>query len=338
MARYRPHRRRKKLGPQLVLLLAGGVVAATWWFFLRNGLTAITEQPVALAVQPRLTTDRPEHASTTGQQQDVPEKGTTTTPTTPAEATNQRRQAAALVTAGKQALTRGELIPARTYFSEALALGVAEADRSLVRAELTRLGNETIFSSRVITGDPMVERHIIKPGETLGKIARAHHISDDLLASINNITNKNMIRAGQAIKVIKGPFRAEVDKSDFILDVYLAETLVTHFRVALGADGSTPTGTWRVGTKLENPTYYPPRTGRIIASDDPTNPLGERWIGLQGIDGEAIGQLRYGIHGTVEPDSIGQNVSMGCIRLYNEDVETLYTYLVEKHSTVKVHD
>ena len=338
MARYRPYRRRKRFGPQLVLLLAGGVVAATWWFFLRSGLTALTQQPLVVAVQPRLTTDRPDDPSTFAPQSDVSEKGAAPSPSTPEESTNQRRRAAVLVTAGKQALSRGELIPARTYFSEALALGVAEADRSLVRAELTRLGNETIFSPRLFEGDPMVSRYIIKPGETLGKIARAHHISADLLAAINHITNKNMIRAGQAIKVIKGPFRAEVDKSEFILDVYLAETLVTHFRVGLGADGSTPTGMWRVATKLQNPTYYPPRTGHIVAADDPTNPLGERWIGLQGVGGAAIGQLRYGIHGTIEPDSIGQSVSMGCIRLYNEDVEALYTYLVEKHSTVKVHD
>ena len=64
------------------------------------------------------------------------------------------------------------------------------------------------------------------------------------------------------------------------------------------------------------------------------NPLGERGIALEGLAGEALGQQRYGIHGTIEPESIGQEASLGCIRLFNEDVEELYTYLVEKHSTV----
>ena len=73
-----------------------------------------------------------------------------------------------------------------------------------------------------------------------------------------------------------------------------------------------------------------------MAADDPKNPLGERWIGLTGIEGSAVGQERYGIHGTIEPESIGKNTSMGCIRMRNEDVEFLYRCLIEKHSTVTV--
>ncbi|RME39135.1 MAG: L,D-transpeptidase, partial [Planctomycetota bacterium] len=45
-----------------------------------------------------------------------------------------------------------------------------------------------------------------------------------------------------------------------------------------------------------------------------------------------------GIHGTIEPDSIGRSVSLGCIRMHNEDVEEVYKYLVERHSTVVVTD
>jgi lipoprotein-anchoring transpeptidase ErfK/SrfK len=170
----------------------------------------------------------------------------------------------------------------------------------------------------------------------MGKIAKANHVTPELLAEINGIRNVNLIRAGQTIKVIKGPFRAVVDSRTYTLGVYLQNTFVKQFKVGLGADQSTPTGEWRVGTKLVNPTYYPPRSGQVIAADDPANPLGERWIALHGVSGEAAGQLRYGIHGTVEPDSIGKSVSLGCIRLYNEDVEALYNYLVEKESTVIV--
>lgn len=241
-----------------------------------------------------------------------------------------------LIAAGKQALSRGDLLAARTHYSDALQLGPGASETTTLRAELSRLGQETILSPKMIDGDPHVGRYIVKPGDSLAKIAALHKVPADLLAAINGIADKNLIRAGQTLKVVKGPFHAFVDKGDYTLDVYLDRTFVRAFRVGLGLDNSTPTGLWQVDTKLVNPTYYPPRGGQIISADDPQNPLGERWIALKGIDGEALGQERYGIHGTNEPNSIGRSVSLGCVRMYNEDVEALYSYLVEKHSTVTI--
>lgn len=301
----------------------------------------VGQSSLPLAPAPVLTTDRPE-VPATGPEADVPEKGDTLAarspeqPTSAQEAANTSERIKALIDNGKAALARGEMVPARQYFSEALQLGPSDPERTLLRAELTRIGNETIFSGRIYEDDPLVERYIIQPGDTLGKIAKANHVTPELLANINGIRNVNLIRAGQSIKVIKGPFRAVVESGTYTLGVYLENTFVKQFKVGLGADQSTPRGEWRVGTKLVNPTYYPPRSGQVIAADDPANPLGERWIALQGVSGEAVGQLRYGIHGTVDPDSIGKSVSLGCIRMYNEDVEALYTYLVEKESTVIV--
>jgi lipoprotein-anchoring transpeptidase ErfK/SrfK len=243
-----------------------------------------------------------------------------------------------MLATGRKALERGDLVAARAHLSEALLLGIEEPDLSLVRAELTRIGNETVFSPRIFENDPLVSRYVIQPGDALGKIARANKVSPEVLASINGITDVNRIRAGQSIKVITGPFRAVVHKRSYTMEVYIGNTFVKQFRVGLGADDSTPKGEWRVGTKLVNPTYYPARGGKIVAADDPSNPLAERWIGLIGISGEAVGQQRYGIHGTIEPESIGRSVSLGCIRMYNEDVEALFTYLVEQHSTVTVVD
>ena len=48
----------------------------------------------------------------------------------------------------------------------------------------------------------------------------------------------------------------------------------------------------------------------------PANPLGARALYL--------GSSLYRIHGTNEPDTIGENVSSGCIRMMNEDVTGLY--------------
>lgn len=334
---YKLHRkRRRRGGPGSLLAVAMIMAVSVWWFYLRPSFSPDNETRLALAPQPVLTSDRPEIVPASPPRPGVAEKGAAPQPEKPAVAPADPQRAQALVSEGRRALEGGDLVAARTHFSEALKLRVDGPDATLIRAELTRLGNETIFSSRILPGDPLVGRYVIKAGDSLGKIAKANKISDDLLANINRIKNKNMIRIGQTIKVVKGPFHVTLDKSTYTLDVYLAGTLVKHFSVGLGVDDSTPTGTWRVSTKLLNPTYYPPRGGTIVAADDPKNPLGERWIGLQGVSGEARGLMRYGIHGTNEPDSVGQSVSMGCIRMYNEDVAALYTYLIEKHSIVVV--
>lgn len=244
----------------------------------------------------------------------------------------------ALIQKAQQALTTGDVLSARTHFAAALAQDPGGPESDVLRDELSRIGEETIMSSKIVPNDPLVDRYVIKDGDSLVKIAAQYFVSSDLLARVNGIADKHRIRSGQTIKVVKGPFRASVSKSKFRLDLYLQDVLVKSYSVGLGADGSTPTGEWRVGTKLVNPTYYPPRGGDILSADDPTNPLGERWIGLIGVSGEALGQERYGIHGTIEPDSVGKNSSMGCIRLRNADVEVLYDFLVEKQGTVTITD
>lgn len=339
MARYAIERRSRWTGGDSALVVgvaALGVVI--WWAFLRDAGIKPADVALVAGPPPALTTDRPEIEPQARLRPGITEKGETPRVADGSSAATipDARRAEALLGAGKQALEQGDLVGARAYLSEAVTLGLDARDASLVRAELTRIGRETIFSLRILESDPLVSRYVINQGDSLGKIAKAHKVSDDLIASINGITDKNRIRAGQAIKVIHGPFRAVVHKKSFTIDLLLGNTLVQHFKVGLGTDGSTPTGEWRVGTKLKNPTYYPPRGGRMVAADDPQNPLGERWIGLVGVGGEALGQARYGVHGTIEPESVGRNVSLGCIRMYNEDVEQVYSYLVEKHSTVLV--
>jgi len=59
---------------------------------------------------------------------------------------------------------------------------------------------------------------------------------------------------------------------------------------------------------------------------------------LEGIS-EAVRDVSgYGIHGTIEPDSIGQQASMGCVRLHRDDVEIIYEVLTEGASTVRIQD
>lgn len=322
------------------------MAGVSWWLYPRDHADGELEQ-VALAALPVEPLVVPPSNTPQSNQPPRPEREPAPLPPAPqvqmaalpVESPVQPlpvRSADALIEAGRQALVQNDLIAARKNFSRAWSEGLSGPAVDQVRGELARIGGETVFSARLLPGDELVDRYVIRTGDSLAKIANQHAITADLIASVNGIADKHRIREGQAIKVIRGPMHAVVHKRAYRLDVYVGDVLVRSFPVGLGMDDSTPTGEWRVKNKLENPTYYPPRGGAIVSADDLTNPLGERWIGLEGVSGEALSQERYGVHGTSEPDSIGKSVSLGCVRMQNSDVEQLYTYLVEGRSTVTI--
>ncbi len=350
--RRRRRRRTSSTFPAFLALLA--VAGVSWWLYPRDhadgeietaALAAVAPEPVAqpaptpsLHQSPTQPTTSPviEHREVDAAP--ISKSSKPALAALPAESVQPTplHGADSLVEAGRQALARNDLIAARKSFSDAWVAGLTGATADQVRGELVRIGNDTVFSARLLPGDGLVDRYVIRTGDSLAKIASQHAITADLIASINGIADKHRIREGQAIKVVRGPLHAVVHKRAYRLDVYVGDVLVRNFPVGLGMDDSTPTGEWRVKNKLENPTYYPPRGGAIVSADDPQNPLGERWIGLEGISGEALSQERYGVHGTNEPESIGKSVSLGCVRMQNSDVEQLYTYLVEERSTVTI--
>ena len=90
--------------------------------------------------------------------------------------------------------------------------------------------------------------------------------------------------------------------------------VVKIYQTAVGSDTTpSPTGTFTVIRRVSNPPWY--HAGKVVPPGK-NNPVGSRWIGLS--------QKGYGIHGTNAPKSIGRNVSHGCIRMRNRDVEQLF--------------
>lgn len=254
-------------------------------------------------------------------------------------ARNDIRSGNEAINAARKLYEGGRLIDARRQLNQILQRGLSAAEATEVRSLLTRLANETVFSARIIDGDPLTDTYTIQSGDRLVRISPRYKVPHEIIMTINGVKDAGRIRAGQRIKVPRGPFHAKIDKSEFRLDLYLGDTFVRSYRVGLGDSGSTPEGTWQVKNRLENPTYYPPASApdkRIIPPHDPENPLGEHWIGLEGVKGEAVGREGYGIHGTIEPESIGKNVSMGCVRLRNEDVAFVYQVLQPGESTVTI--
>ncbi len=96
------------------------------------------------------------------------------------------------------------------------------------------------------------------------------------------------------------------------------------YGIGVGRQGFTWSGVKTVSRKAEWPDWTPPAEMLLRRPDLPThmaggpeNPLGARALYL--------GSSLYRIHGTNEPYTIGSNVSSGCIRMMNQDVEDLYT-------------
>ena len=77
----------------------------------------------------------------------------------------------------------------------------------------------------------------------------------------------------------------------------------------------TPVGYYKILTKEIDPPWIDPSNPEYEVPSGANNPLGYRWMQIQG---------NYGIHGTNRPDSIGFYVSNGCIRMREADVEALF--------------
>lgn len=105
----------------------------------------------------------------------------------------------------------------------------------------------------------------------------------------------------------------------FFNDINMVKT----YPLGLGVlDSPTPFGSFTIAEKTEHPIWNIPASlrekyGRETIPPGPDNPLGEYRLRLSRHD--------YGIHGTNSPWGVGRLVSHGCIRLYPEDIEELFS-------------
>ena len=245
----------------------------------------------------------------------------------------------------KNADAAGDLLTARKVLNDALIAGtLSPTDAAAAKKQIAAYNQTIVFSARKFPDDPFGGTVTVEPGQRLSGIASSYGIPYQLLQQLNNLSDPKKLRSGQKLKILKGPLSLIVSKGAFNMDIFIGppggpgSMYLTSFPVGLGKSDSTPTGTWIIANKVKHPTYYSPRGEGVIASDDPKNPLGPCWLGLEGTNGKAVGAASYGIHGTIEPDSIGKMASMGCIRMHNEDVQVVFALLVEGKSTVLVKD
>ncbi len=121
----------------------------------------------------------------------------------------------------------------------------------------------------------------------------------------------------------EAPGTIVIDTPHTYLYLVLGGGKAMRYGIGVGRDGFTWSGTQTITRKQEWPDWTPPPEmlqrqpylPRFMAGG-PGNPLGARAMYL--------GNTIYRIHGTNAPDTIGHQVSSGCIRMLNEDVTDLY--------------
>lgn len=105
--------------------------------------------------------------------------------------------------------------------------------------------------------------------------------------------------------ILGSAYTIRINLTERLLYLYQGGAPLGTYRVAIGKPSTpSPVGVWTIANKaiLAGGTVY-----------------GTRWMGLS-ID-------NYGIHGNNNPAAIGKAVSLGCIRMYNEDVERIFSFL-----------
>ena len=107
-----------------------------------------------------------------------------------------------------------------------------------------------------------------------------------------------------------------VNTASRLMTLYDDDKKIAVYSLGLGkVETPTPTGYYKIGSKEVNPPWIDPSDPEYEIPSGPDNPLGYRWMQFSG---------NYGIHGTNRPESIGNYVSNGCIRMNEKDVEKLF--------------
>jgi L,D-transpeptidase ErfK/SrfK len=176
-------------------------------------------------------------------------------------------------------------------------------------------------------------RHVVAPGESLIELAPVYDVGFNAIAAANPDLDPFVPRPG-AVAVVPTAWILPAATTPGEVTVNLSEMRLYYvpaagaapvtfpIGVAMNAQ-STPLGRLTIEEKTVSPTWYP--TPNILEEDPtlpemvppgPDNPLGSRAMRLSA--------RTILIHGTNRPFGVGRKVSHGCLRLYEEDVASLF--------------
>lgn len=176
--------------------------------------------------------------------------------------------------------------------------------------------------------------------DTLSDIARRFNLGYEEIISANPNVDPWLPRAGTKIVIPTQFILPDAPRQGIVINLaamrlfYFPKTkpgepqkVITH-PVGIGrVEWKTPEGTTRIASKKENPAWIPPLSIRkehaekgdplpAVVPPGPDNPMGTHVLKFD--------WPSYAIHGTDKPPSIGLRGSHGCLRMYPEDIASIY--------------
>ena len=149
--------------------------------------------------------------------------------------------------------------------------------------------------------------------------------------------DKVFLRQSVEFRGAQQPGSIVIDPSSRHLYYVESPGVATRYGVGVGRDGFLWSGEAYIQLKRDWPDWVPPRemVERQPEIREKLEPIASRGMGVPGGPKSPLGaramylwadghDLGYRIHGTTEPDTIGANVSSGCIRMINQDIAHLY--------------
>jgi L,D-transpeptidase ErfK/SrfK len=204
---------------------------------------------------------------------------------------------------------------------------------------LSAIAENAVFCQEIAGPlDPLVGgqfTYVVQNGDSLTRIGARFGVNIPVLAAANGLSSSSWLREGQSMIIDNRHIVPEVVSDGILINIpqrmlylFKQEKVTRAYPVGLGRpDWPTPTGSFTVASKEENPVWDVPksiqeemrREGKIVQEQVPPcpeNPLGKHWMGLS-ISG-------FGIHGTIAPASIYRFQTHGCIRLHPDDIAALF--------------
>ena len=210
--------------------------------------------------------------------------------------------------------SKGELIKALKLYQELIKQFPDFKQISAVEKSLWNLNIKILFSPIVSDKDIIYK---VEPGDSLGRIAARYNSTVELIMRSNNLRS-DLIRPGKRLKISVAKYSLIIDKSQSSLTLKADDEIFKVYPVATGEYNSTPVGTFEIVAKLKNPVWYK-HGEEPVSAENPKNVLGTRWLGLS--------EPEYGIHGGASQKDLGNQVTAGCVRMTDSEVEELFTIL-----------